>query len=89
MSQDDSNKNIIGYMLTTTDNPFDPRTDYKEWMYYDEQILGYYTNAYLGRVAKVGPNLTSLETLNEVTRAMDDIIRLNGPDFYKKLPIYE
>ncbi len=83
------NKHIIGYMLTTTDNPFDPRTNYEEWMFYDERILGYCTNAYLGRVAKLAPNLTALETLNEITRAMDDIIRLNGPDFYKKLPIYD
>ena len=88
MSQDNT-KRIVGYMLTTTDNPYDPRTNYDEWMFYDERILGYCTNAYLGRVAKLAPNLTSLETLNETTRAMDDIIRLNGPDFYKKLPVYD
>ncbi len=85
MSQD---KRIVGYMLTTTDNPFDPRTDYEEWMYYDEHVLGYYTNAYLARVAKTAPSFTALEVFNETSRAMDDIVRLNGPDFYKKLPVY-
>ena len=93
MSQDnkrtvEDNKRIVGYMLTTIDNPFDPVTQYDAWMFYDERILGYCTNAYLGRVAKLAPNLTALEVLNETSRAMDDIIRLNGPNFYKKVPIY-
>ena len=87
MSNTDNNQ-IVGYMLTTVDNPFDPVTQYDEWMFYDERILGYYTNAYLGRVAKLAPNLTALEVLNETSRAMDDIIRLNGPNFYKKVPVY-
>lgn len=87
MSQND-NRQIVGYMLTTTDNPFDPVTQYEEWMFYDERILGYCTNAYLGRVAKLAPNLTAVEVFNETSRAMDDIIRLNGSDLYKKVPIY-
>ncbi len=81
-------KQIVGYMLTTTDNPYDPVTQYDAWRFYDERILGYYTNAYLGRVAKLAPNLSALEVLNETSRAIDDIIRLNGPDFYKKVTIY-
>lgn len=81
-------KEIVGYMLTTTDNPFDPVSQYDEWLYYDEQILGYYTNAYLGRIVRIAPDLTSLEIQKETSRAMDDIIRINGSDLYKKVPIY-
>ena len=84
-----TDKKIVGYMLTTVDNPFDPREDYNEWLNYDEKILGYYTNETLGRVAKTAPNLTPLETFNETTRAMDALIRLTGGDFYRKLPVYE
>lgn len=81
-------KEIVGYMLTTTDNPFDPVSQYDEWLYYDEQILGYCTNAYLGRIVHIAPDLTSLEIQKETSRAMDDIIRINGSDLYKKVPIY-
>ena len=87
MSQD--TKRIVGYLPTTVDNPYDPVTEYDKWKFYDERILGYCTSAYFGRVAKLAPNLTALEVLNETSRAIDDMIRLNGPNFYKKVPIYD
>ena len=38
------------FMITTIDNPFNPFTQYDEWLAFDEQ-MGYYTNNYLARIA--------------------------------------
>lgn len=67
----------MSYLLTTVDNPWSPVTHFSEWDDYDRNILGYCTNAYLGRVARTSPSLTGLENEQEVARAMDEIIRLN------------
>jgi hypothetical protein len=73
----------LAYLLTTTDNPWNPVTDYDEWDSYDRNVLGYFTNAYLGRVARTSPSLSGLENELEVTRAMDEIVRLNGGLYLK------
>lgn len=39
-------------VLTTIDNPFNPKTQYSNWKTWDER-LGYYTEAYIARVANV------------------------------------
>lgn len=37
-------------MLTTVDNPYNPREDYEKWLNWDHNE-GYYTQEYLARVA--------------------------------------
>lgn len=71
----------MSYLLTTVDNPWSPVTDYDEWDNYDRTVLGYYTNAYLGRIARTSSALTGLENESETTRAMGEIVRLN-PELY-------
>jgi hypothetical protein len=44
-------------MLTTIDNPFNPFTQFDEWNAFDTQ-QGYYTCAYLARIAKVSDELS-------------------------------
>ena len=44
---DDSN-----LVLTTKDNPFNPKTQYRNWKAWDERA-GHYTEAYVARVADV------------------------------------
>ena len=78
---------IVGYMITTVDNKYDPVTEFDLWIAEDRR-LGHYTCEYLARIAKTSPEFTGLETLNETTRAIDEIIRINGDDVYKKVPIY-
>lgn len=39
-------------VLTTKDNPFNPKTQYVNWKTWDER-LGYYTEAYVARVADI------------------------------------
>lgn len=78
---------INAYMITTIDNPFDPVTQYKEWLNYDENVLHYGTNEYLARVARTFPDMTVKEYWEEKGRAIDDIIKTNGTDLYKKITV--
>ena len=73
----------MSYMLTTTDNPWSPVTNYNEWEFYDTVVLGYCTNSYLARIARTSPSLSGSENEREVARAMDEIIRLNGGLYIK------
>lgn len=81
------NTNIVAYMLTTTDNVYDPVTQFDLWIAEDRR-LGHYTCEYLARVARTAPNFTAVEMFNETTWAIDEIIRINGADLYKKVPVY-
>lgn len=73
-------------MLTTIDNPFDPFTQWDEWYAFDEQ-KGYCTCSYLGRITITSPNLSVDDQNRAVEQAIDEIIRVNGLGFYKK--VYE
>jgi hypothetical protein len=47
-----SEDNVVGAnepMLTTSDNPYNPRTDYDNWKQWDEDN-GYYTESYVARL---------------------------------------
>ena len=70
-------------MLTTIDNPFDPFTQFDEWNRYDVD-KGYYTCAYLGRIAKTSPDLSDADNKIALESAIDDIVRLNVLGIYKK-----
>ena len=74
---------MTDYMLTTTDNPFDPFTQFEEWFNYDE-TKGYCTCSYLARIAKTSDFLPDSMNLHEINRAMDEIVSING-EMYKKV----
>lgn len=71
-------------MLTTKDNPFDPFTQFDEWLSYD-RAMGYMTCEYLGRIAKTSSELSDLDQIQEDERAIDEIIELNPNGIYKKV----
>lgn len=71
-------------MLTTIDNPYNPFTQYDEWLAYDEQA-GYNTNAYLARIANTTPLMTEGEVGTAIESAMDEIIRVDPMGLYVKL----
>ena len=75
-----------GVALTTIDNPFNPFTDFTKWFLYDIE-KGYYSCAYLARIARTSNQLSDAENLNEIERAIDEIIRLDFMGIYKK--VYE
>lgn len=70
-------------MLTTVDNPFDPFTQYDEWLSFDEQA-GYYTNEYLARIANTTPAMTDEEVDVAIESAMDEIIKIDPFGLYIK-----
>lgn len=75
-----------GVMLTTIDNPFNPFEDFNQWFLYDIE-KGYNSCAYLARIARTSDSLTEEENLEEIERAIDEIIRLDFLGIYTK--VYE
>lgn len=71
--------------ITTIDNPYDPFTDFSNWLMYDEVIKGYNTCAYLGRVCNTAESLSDDENDEEVERAIDEIIKNDPFNIYIKV----
>lgn len=69
--------------LTSVDNPYDPFKEFEKWFLFDV-LNGYNSCAYLARIARTSEQLTEKENLNEIDRAIDEIVMLN-PTMYKKV----
>lgn len=72
------------YMLTTVDNPFDPFTQYDEWLAYDLK-LGYNTNALLARVAINSNDLSEPDQAVAIQDAIDEIVNENVSGMHRKV----
>lgn len=72
------------FRLTTFDNPFNPFEQFKDWFLFDIE-KGYYTCSYLGRIARTSDMLTDEENNKEIERAIDDIIKHDFMNIYKKV----
>lgn len=70
--------------LTTIDNPFNPFEQFVSWFLFDEE-KGYHSCAYLGRIARTSDQLTDAENDLEVERAIDEIIKYDFMNIYKKV----
>lgn len=75
-------------MITTVDNPYDPRIDFAAWYAWDVE-QGYNTSAYLARVAVVASEMPEIVQQKQVEEAIDEIIKIHDGGMYKKLPIDE
>jgi len=73
-------------LITTEDNPFDPRTDWDGWYQWDV-AQGYNTSAYLARVAAVADEMPEHVQDLQIEAAIDEIIAIHNGGFYKKLPV--
>lgn len=71
-------------MLTTIDNPYDPFEQFTSWFLFDSE-KGYNSCAYLGRIAKTSDQLSEEENDREVERAIDEIIKYDFMNIYKKV----
>ena len=71
-------------MLTTFDNPYNPFDEYTSWFMFDEE-KGYHSCAYLGRIAKTSEQLSDEENAQEIERAIDEIIKYDFQNIYKKV----
>lgn len=72
------------YALTTLDNPFDPIDDFDNWYLFDER-KGYHSCSYLARIAKDSDALTDEENAKEIEKAIDEIIKYDFRNIYKKV----
>ena len=72
--------------ITTDDNPFDPSVDYNSWLQFDKE-KGYHSQEYLARIANTSEELTDEEYTEEIERAIDEIIKFDLEDIYRKIVI--
>lgn len=72
------------YALTTFDNPFDPFEQFDQWFLFDTE-KGYNSCAYLARIARTSDQLSDAEYNDEIERAIDEIIRMDFMNIYKKV----
>jgi hypothetical protein len=70
--------------LTTFDNPFSPFEQFSSWFLFDVE-KGYNSCAYLGRIARTSDQLSDEENEREVERAIDEIIKYDFLNIYKKV----
>ena len=70
--------------LTTIDNPFDPFEQFTSWMLFDKE-KGYDSSERLMRIAKISDQLTDKENNEEIERAIDEIIKYDFRNIYKKV----
>ena len=71
-------------MLTTFDNPFDPFEQFTSWFMFDVE-KGYNTCGKLARIAELSDDLSQVEVNNELERAIDEIIKHDPFNIYKKV----
>lgn len=71
-------------MLTTIDNPFDPFEQFDSWFLFDVE-KGYNSCDYLGRIAKTSEQLSDEENNEEIERAIDEIIKYDFTNMFKKV----
>lgn len=71
-------------LITTNDNPFCPFEQFDSWYRFDTE-KGYNTSCYLARVAQTSDRFTEAENDREMERAIDEIIKYDFRNIYKKV----
>ena len=71
-------------MLTTIDNPYNPFTEWNEWLQFD-LAMGYDTSGYLARVTITSDELSDADQDWAIEDAIDEIVRENVLGIYKKV----
>jgi hypothetical protein len=71
------------HMLTTTDNPYSPVTQYDQWRVWDE--ARYNTNSLLARVVVSSPDLSEADQIQAIEDAIDEIVTENVSGVHTKV----
>lgn len=74
----------VNYMLTTVDNPYDPFDQFDEWYQFDIDH-GYNTCGYIDRIANTSDQFTDQENAEETNRAIDEIIKYDFRNIYRRV----
>ncbi len=74
------------HMLTTTDNPFDPVTQFKEWYVFDTS-RGYNSLSLLARIAHTTDEMGDDVQTFAIEEAIDEIVRENVSGMHTKIKI--
>lgn len=77
--------NATAHMLSTSDNPWNPWTNFKEWNAYD-MAAGHHTLAYLARITVSSEELSQADQDLDVENAIEEILRLNINGLYIAVP---
>lgn len=72
------------FALTTIDNPYNPFDDFTLWLLFDKE-KGYNTCEYLARMVNLSSDLSEKEADDEIGRAMDEIIKTDPLNIYRKV----
>lgn len=75
---------LVEHMLTTTDNPYNPFTDYDSWYAYDS-AAGYHTPEFLARIVRTSSDLSEAQQSLAIEQAIDEIVRENVQGNYRKI----
>lgn len=73
-------------MLSTVDNPYDPRTSWDEWFAFDT-ARGYNTCGLVARLCTSSDSLSEELENEEIENAIDRILNLDGTNFYQTFEI--
>lgn len=71
-------------MITTSDNPFDPFDDFKQWYAFDV-AKGYHTMALLARITFSSNELSEIDQQQELEMGIDEMIQYNITGNFVKL----
>ena len=71
-------------MLTTVDNPFDPFTQFSDWLAFDTE-MGYQTCRFLASFASTSIELSEADRDEAMERAIDQVVRLNPLGVFKRV----
>jgi|RhiMetStandDraft_4_1073278.scaffolds.fasta_scaffold417270_2 hypothetical protein len=75
---------LVEYMLTTVDNPFDPFTQFDQWLA-EDMALGYDTPGYLARITTSSDDLSDVDQFLAIQEAIDTIVTENIFGVHRKV----
>lgn len=74
----------MGAMITTKDNPYDPREDFGAWYAWDI-THGYFTSSYLANLAALPDDYPESAQEIVIEKTIDQIIAIHNGEIYEKL----
>lgn len=72
------------HMVTTSDNPYDPFTEFREWYQFDVSH-GYHTSSLMGRLVLTSESLSELDQRQIREQLVDEIVLENVSGMFVKV----